>query len=51
VIERALDGMTVLGAVRGLVSEGQRVRGRLDVVRPAAVGIAISSDELRGLRD
>jgi hypothetical protein len=51
VIERALDGVTVLGAVRGLVAEGDRVRDRLDSLRPQAVGIAISSDELRGLRD
>jgi hypothetical protein len=50
VIERALDGVTVVGAVRGLVAEGDRVRTRLEALRPAAVGIAISPDELRGLR-
>jgi hypothetical protein len=51
VIERALDGVTVLGAVRGLVTEGAQVRERLVALRPAAVGIAISQEELRGLRD
>lgn len=50
-IERALGSLTVLGAVRGLVSEGDRVRDRLGSLRPAAVGIAVSSDELRGLLD
>jgi hypothetical protein len=51
VIERTLDGVTVLGAVRGLVAEGERVRGRLTALRPDAVGVAISSEELQGLRD
>jgi hypothetical protein len=51
VIERALGSLTVLGAVRGLVSEGHRVRDRLGTLQPAAVGIAVSADELRGLRD
>jgi hypothetical protein len=51
VIERALEGVTVLGAVRGLVAEGDRVRDRLDRIRPTAVGIAISPDELTGLRE
>ena len=50
-IERALEGVTVLGAVRGLVAEGDGVRARLDRVRPTAVGIAISPDELKGLRE
>jgi len=51
VIERALDGVTVVGAVRGLVAEGDRVRDRLEGLRPQAVGLAISPDELRGLRE
>jgi hypothetical protein len=51
VIERALDGVTVVGAVRGLVAEGDRVRARLERVHPSAVGIAISPDELTGLRE
>ncbi|HEV8050833.1 MAG TPA: hypothetical protein VGP88_09620 [Thermoplasmata archaeon] len=50
-IERALDGVTVVGAVRGLVAEGDRVRARLDGLRPQAVGLAISPDELKGLRE
>ncbi len=50
-IERALDGVTVVGAVRGLVAEGDRVRDRLEGLRPQAVGLAISPDELRGLRE
>lgn len=50
-IERALDGVTVLGAVRGLVAEGERVRNRLNSLRPAAVGVAISAEELHGLRE
>ncbi|MCI4329004.1 MAG: hypothetical protein L3J86_05410 [Thermoplasmata archaeon] len=50
-IERALGSLTVLGAIGGLVSEGDRVRDRLGTLRPAAVGVAISADEMRGLRD
>jgi hypothetical protein len=51
VIERALNGVTILGAVRGLVAEGDGVRVRLERMRPSAVGIAISPDELKGLRE
>jgi hypothetical protein len=51
VIERSVDGLTVVGAVRGLVAEGDRVRERLDRLRPTAVGLAISPDELKGLRE
>jgi hypothetical protein len=50
-IERALDRVTVFGAVRGLVAEGELVRNRLTELRPSAVGIAISVEELQGLRD
>jgi hypothetical protein len=51
VIERTVGSVTVLGSVRGLVSDGERVRSRLESTRPSAVGLAISPDELRGLRD
>jgi hypothetical protein len=50
-IERAVGSVTVLGAVRGLVADGERVRARLETVRPNAVGLAVSEDELKGLRE
>jgi len=50
-IERAVGSVTVLGAVRGLVADGERVRARLETVRPNAVGVAVSEDELHGFRE
>jgi hypothetical protein len=50
-IERAVGSVTVLGPVRGLVADGDRVRARLESVRPSALGLAVSEDELKGLRE
>jgi hypothetical protein len=37
---------TVLGVVRGLVSEADRLAERLEAIAPARVGVAIAPDEL-----
>ena len=50
-IERTVGSVTVLGPVRGLVSEATSVRSRLEANRPAALGIAISTDEMDGVRE
>ena len=50
-IERTVGSVTLLGAVRGLLAEGERVRTRLEALRPSAVGLAVSAEELRGLRE
>jgi hypothetical protein len=51
VIERTLGSVTVLGPVRGLLAEAEPVRQRLTASRPGVVGVAVSPDELIGLRD
>jgi len=40
----------VLPVIKGLVSEGEKVRGAIVELRPDAVGISISREELEGLR-
>ncbi len=47
-----LEGTRVvlLSVIRGLVSERSRVRAAVDEVRPAAVGMSISGEELEALR-
>lgn len=41
----------VLGAVRGLASDAQLLAAKLEGFRPDVVALAISSDELRGIRE
>ena len=50
-IERTVGSVTVLGPVRGLVTEAASVRSRLEANRPSALGIAVSPDELKGVRE
>ncbi len=40
----------VLPVIKGLVSEGEKVRNAISEIRPQAVGISISKEELDGLR-
>ncbi len=40
----------VLPVIKGLVSEGEKVRNAISELRPQAVGISISKEELEGLR-
>ena len=40
----------VLPVIKGLVSEGEKVRATISELRPDAVGISISKEELEGLR-
>jgi len=40
----------ILPVIKGLVSEGKRVRDAISEIRPQAVGISISKEELEGLR-
>lgn len=40
----------VLPVIKGLVSEGEKVRSAISEIRPQAVGISISKEELEGLR-
>ncbi len=40
----------VLPVIKGLVSEGEKVRTTISELRPQAVGISISREELEGLR-
>lgn len=40
----------VLPVIKGLVSEGEKVRNAISEIRPQAVGISISKEELEGLR-
>ncbi|MHC1710468.1 MAG: hypothetical protein AB9819_08705 [Methanomassiliicoccales archaeon] len=40
----------VLPVIKGLVSEGEKVRNAISEIRPQAVGISISREELEGLR-
>jgi pheromone shutdown protein TraB len=40
----------VLPVIKGLVSEGKKVRDAISEIRPQAVGISISKEELEGLR-
>lgn len=40
----------VLPVIKGLVSEGEKVRTAISEIRPQAVGISISKEELEGLR-
>ena len=40
----------VLPVIKGLVSEGEKVRNAIIDVKPSAVGISISIEELEGLR-
>lgn len=40
----------VLPVIKGLVSEGEKVRAAIAELRPDAVGISISKEELEGLR-
>jgi len=40
----------VLPVIKGLVSEGEKVRAAIVELRPEAVGISISKEELQGLR-
>ncbi len=40
----------VLPVIKGLVSEGEKVRTTISEIRPTAVGISISKEELEGLR-
>jgi hypothetical protein len=40
----------VLPVIKGLVSEGEKVRTTISEIRPQAVGISISKEELEGLR-
>jgi len=40
----------VLPVIKGLVSEGEKVRAAIMDIRPDAVGISISREELEGLR-
>ena len=40
----------VLSVIKGLVSEGEKVQGTISEVKPKAVGISISKEELDGLR-
>lgn len=50
--EIELDGsrIYVLPVIKGLVSEGEKVRAAIAELRPDAVGISISKEELEGLR-
>lgn len=41
----------VVGAVRGLASEADRLTGKLDGFRPGALALALSPDELRGIQE
>jgi len=40
----------VLPVIKGLVSDGEKVRAAIVEIRPDAVGISISREELEGLR-
>lgn len=40
----------ILPVIKGLVSEGEKVRNAISEIRPQAVGISISKEELEGLR-
>ncbi|MHC1679685.1 MAG: hypothetical protein AB9860_00320 [Methanomassiliicoccales archaeon] len=40
----------VLPVIKGLVSEGEKVRNAISEIKPQAVGISISKEELEGLR-
>jgi pheromone shutdown protein TraB len=40
----------VLPVIKGLVSEGKKVRDAISEIRPQAVGISISKEELEGIR-
>lgn len=40
----------VLPVIKGLVSEGEKVRTAISELRPQAVGVSISKEELEGLR-
>ncbi|HOO04260.1 MAG TPA: hypothetical protein PLJ11_06010, partial [Methanomassiliicoccales archaeon] len=40
----------VLPVIKGLVSEGEKVRAAILETRPEAVGVSISREELEGLR-
>ncbi len=40
----------VLPVIKGLVSEGEKVRNAISEIMPQAVGISISKEELEGLR-
>jgi pheromone shutdown protein TraB len=40
----------VLPVIKGLVSEGEKVRNTISEIKPQAVGISISKEELEGLR-
>lgn len=42
--------ITLIGAVRGLVSEGDLVTERLNQLAPDAIGLSISPEELKGLQ-
>jgi len=49
VIEFGDSKLQLLGAVRGPVAEGERVRQAVHEVRPRAVGVSLGLEELRGL--
>ncbi|MCI4322770.1 MAG: hypothetical protein L3K03_01900 [Thermoplasmata archaeon] len=43
--------LTILGVIRGLVSEAPLLEAALEEIRPEAVGLALSTEEVQGLRD
>lgn len=48
---RVVHDLLLLGPVRGLTSEVPRVTSELDAFHPAAVGLGVSAEELKGLTD
>jgi hypothetical protein len=48
---RSSSEVLLVGSVRGLESESPRVLRALESFAPEAVGVGLSSEELRGLRD
>ena len=45
------ERLLVVGAVRGLADDAARIAGRLDAFAPRAVALALSEEELRGIRE
>jgi hypothetical protein len=43
--------VTLLGVIRGLVAEASAVQAALEEIRPDAIGLALSAEEVQGLRD